>query len=121
MYIFLFIGFLFIDNNNSSCDEHEKENLVPQNANSSTTTITNSEESNRAVLNAITVAIDNHMRPSITPTNKRKKQIDRPYGESITSVDAYMKIKAKENSRKRKSTKENDVKNEKIKPKQTKG
>ena len=47
------------------------------------------------------------MAPTVTETNKRKRQIDRPYGESITSVDAYLKLKKTENNRKRKNTKEN--------------
>jgi len=62
------------------------------------------------------------MRPTIVATGTRKKQIDRPYGESITSLDAYIKLKEKENnSRKRKSSKDNNGTNEKPKSKQTKG
>ncbi|CAF1683265.1 unnamed protein product [Adineta ricciae] len=62
--------------------------------------------SNDETLSALTKAIDKHMAPSITPTNHKKKQVERPYGESITSVDAYVKIKKSENARKRKITKE---------------
>ncbi|CAF1483778.1 unnamed protein product [Rotaria magnacalcarata] len=40
---------------------------------------------------AITAAINNHTKPTIITTNKRKRQIDRPYGESVTSVEAYVK------------------------------
>ncbi len=46
------------------------------------------------------------MAPTITETNHRKRQIDRPYGESITSIDAYLKLQKTENTRKRKNTKE---------------
>ncbi|CAF2051357.1 unnamed protein product [Rotaria magnacalcarata] len=42
-------------------------------------------------LDAITTAINNHTKPTIITTNKRKRQIDRPYGESVTSVEAYVK------------------------------
>ncbi|CAM4754318.1 unnamed protein product [Rotaria magnacalcarata] len=42
-------------------------------------------------LDAITAAINNHTKPTIITTNKRKRQIDRPYGESVTSVEAYVK------------------------------
>jgi hypothetical protein len=47
------------------------------------------------------------MAPTITEMNHRKRQVDRPYGESITSVDAYIKLKKTESTRKRKITKEN--------------
>ena len=70
--------------------------------------IPNPEASNQLVLNAITNAIDKHMKPTIIATNTKRKQIDRPYGESITSVDAYIKIQKLENARKKKSTKENN-------------
>jgi len=114
-----FFYLLSIGNDNSSNYEHQKESLATKNVEPSTTITSNSATPNRSILDAISIAIDNHMRPSIRPTNQRKKQIDRPYGESITSFDAYMKIKAKENSRKKRSNKENDVKNEKKRTKQT--
>ena len=41
------------------------------------------------------------MEPTIRTMNERKRKIDRPYGESITSVEAYAKIYNKENSRKK--------------------
>jgi hypothetical protein len=65
------------------------------------------------VLDAITLAINNHMKPTTTVTNGKRRQIDRPYGESLTSVDAYMKIQQKENARKgkrKKETNENEPK-----------
>ncbi|CAF1023541.1 unnamed protein product [Rotaria sordida] len=96
----LFISLLFLDNNNPSNREQEKKNLGA-NAQSSLRTITNLNTSDRSVLDAITMAINNHMKPTIIATNKRKKQIDRPFGESLTSVDAYIKIKNKENIRKK--------------------
>ena len=39
-------------------------------------------------------------------TTQRKRQVDRSYGESITRVDAYIKLSNKENARKRKPSKE---------------
>ena len=46
------------------------------------------------------------MKPTIIGTTQRKRQVDRPYGESITRVDAYIKLSNKENARKRKPSKE---------------
>ncbi|CAF4236938.1 unnamed protein product, partial [Rotaria sordida] len=77
------------NNNNPSNTEQEKKNFGA-NAQSSLRTITNLKTSDRSILDAITMAINNHMKPTIIATNKRKKQIDRPFGESLTSVDAYI-------------------------------
>ncbi|CAF1063108.1 unnamed protein product [Rotaria magnacalcarata] len=70
-------------------------------------TVTHSETSDYSVVDAITVAIKNHMTPTVVATKGTKRKIDRPYGESITSIDAYMKIKKKETARVKRSNKEN--------------
>ncbi|CAF4577015.1 unnamed protein product, partial [Rotaria sp. Silwood2] len=109
------------NNNNNDLSNREKgKKNFGTNAQSSLRTITNSTTSDRSVLDAITTAINNHMKPTLIAANKRKKQIDRPFGESLTSVDAYIKINNKENARKKKSTKENNLKNKKEKADQTK-
>lgn len=47
------------------------------------------------------------MKPTISADNTRKKKIDRPYGESITTVDAYIKLNNQENARKKRTSKDN--------------
>lgn len=101
----LFICFHSVDSNNLFNDDREKQSFVATSIQSSSTSIANSETSCRSALDAITNAINNHMKPTIIATNKRRKQIDRPFGESITSVDAYIKIQNKENTRKKKHQK----------------
>jgi hypothetical protein len=60
----------------------------------------------RSALDAITLAINNHMAPKTTlDTQKRKRLVERPYGESLTSVEALVKIQQKENSRKKTQSK----------------
>ncbi len=111
--------FLLGDNNNSTNEGYDKN--ISTGTNGPSSSITSTEASNRLALNAITNAIDKHMKPTIIAVNSKRKQIDRPYGESVTSVDAYVKIQNKENNRKRKSTKENNTTNDKTKAKQTNG
>ena len=71
-----------------------------------------------STVDALTKAIDKYMAPTIIATGRKKKQVERPYGESITSVDAFVKIKKAENSRKRRMTKDKEAKAD---LKQTKG
>ncbi len=109
MFIYLF----FIDNNNNS-SYSEGETQTGQAAETESSSTGNLGISNRTALNAITAAINNHMKPTVISTDqKRKRQVDRPYGESLTSVDAYIKLSNKENARKRKSTKESTKTNSK--------
>jgi hypothetical protein len=104
---FLFIYLFFIDNNDNSWNSKGGTQACnTENAQSQSTSTENLGVLNRTALDAITAAINNHMKPTITATSQRKRQVDRPYGESVTSVDAYIKISNKENARKRKSTKE---------------
>ncbi|CAF1071129.1 unnamed protein product [Adineta ricciae] len=77
---------------------------------SSATFDTNSAISKNSTIDALTKAIDKYMAPVVTATGRKKKQVERPYGESITSVDAYLKIKKTENARKRRVTKEKEPK-----------
>ncbi|CAF1503795.1 unnamed protein product [Adineta ricciae] len=77
---------------------------------SSETFDTNSAISKNSTIDALTKAIDKYMAPVVTATGRKKKQVERPYGESITSVDAYLKIKKTENARKRRVTKEKEPK-----------
>ncbi|CAF3921696.1 unnamed protein product, partial [Rotaria sp. Silwood1] len=101
------------NNDNSWNFEDGTQTGKVENAQSSSISTAKLGLSNRTALNAITAAINNHMKPTIMAINKRKKQVDRPYGESITSVDAYIKLRNKENARKRKSTKESAKANSK--------
>ncbi len=112
---------LSVDVNNSfSNNEHQQQIHAATNVQSSSTPVANSETPNRLALEAITNAINNHMKPTITTTNGKRKQIERPYGESITSIDAYIKIQNQEKSRKKRATKENNTEKDKAKPKQSK-
>ncbi len=61
----------------------------------------NEKVTSQSVLSAITSAINNHMSPIATVNNKRKRLVERPYGESLTSVEAFHKIQEKENKRKK--------------------
>ncbi len=95
----MFIHLFFIDNNNNS-SYSEGETQTGQAAETESSSTGNLGVSNRTALNAITAAINNHMKPTIISTDqKRKRQVDRPYGESLTSVDAYIKLSNKENAR----------------------
>ncbi|CAF4149234.1 unnamed protein product [Rotaria sp. Silwood2] len=69
--------------------------------NSSSLPNNNEKVANQSVLNAITAAIDKHMSPMVTANNKRKRIVERPYGESLTSVEAFLKVQEKENKRKK--------------------
>jgi hypothetical protein len=60
---------------------------------------------NQSALDAITIAINNFMAPTLPTTQKSKRMIERPYGESLTSVQALVKIQEKENKRKKVATK----------------
>ncbi|CAF3738952.1 unnamed protein product [Rotaria socialis] len=61
---------------NNSCEISSNDySTLPSNQNDKLTTQT--------VLNAITTAIGKHMSPMITSTNKRKRMVERPYGEII--------------------------------------
>jgi hypothetical protein len=63
--------------------------------------------STRTPLEAVTSVINNLMVSTETLSNKRKRVIDRPYGESLTAIDAILKVNEKENqSKKRKAAKE---------------
>ena len=62
-------------------------------------------QSSRIPLEAITKAINNHMALNMAPSNKHRRVVDRQYGESLTSVDALLKVEQKETSRKQKATK----------------
>jgi hypothetical protein len=64
----------------------------------------NEKLTNQSVLNAITTAVNNHMSPMATVNNKRKRLVERPYGESLTSVEAFQKVQEKENKRKKQKT-----------------
>ena len=56
---------------------------------------------NRSALDAITIVINYHMVRMVPTTQKRKRIIEWPYGESLTSLQALLKIQEKENKRKK--------------------
>ncbi|CAF4566155.1 unnamed protein product [Rotaria sp. Silwood2] len=56
-------------------------------------------------LNALTMAINNHMTSSSQQiTNKRKRAVERPYGENLTTMDALLKVNEKEKNKTQKAT-----------------
>ena len=55
-------------------------------------------------LNALTTAINNHMTSSQQITTKRKRVVERPYGESLTTVEALLKVNEKEKKKRQKTT-----------------
>ena len=46
-------------------------------------------------LNAVTTAINNHITSSQQITNKRKRVVERLYGESLTTMEALLKVNEK--------------------------
>ncbi|CAF1524853.1 unnamed protein product [Adineta steineri] len=58
----------------------------------------------RNSLDILTTVIADFLTPTVTAdTEKRKHRVDRPYGESLTTIEALSKVQEKENkSRKRK-------------------
>ncbi|CAF4926218.1 unnamed protein product, partial [Rotaria socialis] len=94
------------DSNNHNSFERETKYRIGSST-QPLSTVAYLETSDYSVVDAITVAIKNHMTPTVVATKGTKRKIDRPYGESITSVDAYMKIKKKETTRVKRSNKEN--------------
>ena len=55
-------------------------------------------------LNALTTAINNRMTSSQQITIKRKRVVERPYGESLTTVEALLKVNEKEKKKRQKTT-----------------
>ena len=67
---------------------------------------------NQSVLNAITAAINNHMSPMITDSNnknKRKRVIERPYGESLTAIETLYKTQQKEKRKRQRNNSKNST------------
>jgi hypothetical protein len=54
-------------------------------------------------LEAIINTLHGHHTPMNRPPTKRKRQIERPYGQSLTSIDALMQLQEKENNQKKKN------------------
>jgi hypothetical protein len=53
--------------------------------------------SSRSSLDILTTVISNFLTPTVTATtDKRKHRLDRPYAESLTTVEALKKIQEKE-------------------------
>lgn len=79
--------------------------LVSENKSLSTQT-SDSHTSKRSPLEAITIAINNQMK-SITPpqSSRKERAIERPFGESITTIDVFTKLLEKEKKQKKKSEK----------------
>ncbi|CAF4184325.1 unnamed protein product [Adineta steineri] len=105
---------------NSSTNEREQDNHITTGLNPSSTPISNQRILSRSPLDAITIAIENHMKPTIISTERRRKKIDRPYGESVTTVESFLKIKNKENARKKRTTTTTTMKNKEKKEKKEK-
>ncbi|CAF1344281.1 unnamed protein product [Rotaria magnacalcarata] len=69
----------------------------------------NSSTNTSNALNALTKAINNHMTSSQQTTNKRKRAVERPCRESLTSVDVLLRLNEKDNKKKSKSANEAKV------------
>ncbi|CAF4340713.1 unnamed protein product [Rotaria socialis] len=69
----------------------------------------NSSTNTSNTLNALTKAINNHMTSSQQIANKRKRAVERPYGESLTNMDVLLKLNEKDNKKKSKSANETKV------------
>lgn len=55
-------------------------------------------------LHAMTNVINNFMSNVDQTTTKRKRVIERPYGESLTSIDALLRVNEKESKKKKRAT-----------------
>jgi hypothetical protein len=73
----------------------------------------------RSPLEAVTVAIANQMKSAAPKTTQRKRQIDRPYDESITTTEAYEKLLTQETARKKRATKKQNETGDDDKQKST--
>ncbi|CAF4769515.1 unnamed protein product [Rotaria socialis] len=71
----------------------------------------NSSINTSNTLNALTKAINNHMTSSQQIANKRKRAVERPYGESLTNMDVLLKLNEKDNKKKSKSANETKMEN----------
>jgi hypothetical protein len=73
----------------------------------------------RSSLEVITDVISGFLTSTAhTTVNKRKHRLDRPYGESLTNVEALKKIQEKENkTQKRKKAKESTMDTERSQSK----
>ncbi|CAF3385883.1 unnamed protein product [Rotaria socialis] len=71
----------------------------------------NSSTNTSNTLNALTKAINNHMTSSQQIANKRKRAVERPYGESLTNMDVLLKLNEKDNKKKSKSANETKMEN----------
>ena len=88
---------------------------------SSSTQTAETTPGTRSPLVAINVAIENQVKADTPKTTQKKRQIDRPYGESISTTEAYEKLLAKETTRKRRATKKQDEAADGEKPKAARG
>ena len=79
------------DSDNYSNDGREQQNFAAASLQSLPTSISHLVTSNHLPLDIITVAINNHMKSTIITTEKSRKQINKLFGQSLTSVDAYIK------------------------------
>jgi hypothetical protein len=64
----------------------------------------------RNPLDVVTSVINNLMASSEPPKNRRKRMIERPFGESLTSMEAILKINNKENQTKKRKANANTTK-----------
>ena len=55
-------------------------------------------------LNALTTAINNHMTSSQQISNKRKRVVERPHGESLITMEALLKVNEKQKKKRQKKT-----------------
>ena len=55
----------------------------------------------RNPLNALTKTINKFMTPTIPESNKRKREVKRPYGESLTSEEALDRLEQEADKKRR--------------------
>lgn len=60
----------------------------------------------RNPLNALTKTINKFMTPTIPASNKRKREVKRPYGESLTSEEALDRLQQEADKKKKNSNKQ---------------
>jgi len=72
-----------------------------------TTDLSNTSPSPSTSLDVLTEVIGQYMTSTVsqTPTNRRKRMIERENGQSLTTMDVFVQLKEKEKAKQRKNAK----------------
>lgn len=102
--IFTFVVAFEVDLPPSSLDPSGQQTfltpLVPQRTPTASSTLTQhpTPDTSHRSLEVLTNVISGFLTPSVAAvTDKRRHRLDRPYGESLTTVEALQKVQEKEN------------------------